>query len=135
MPNHLTIRKTISGAATRQCPSSVDHGPAQGAPWHPQPWMFEKNPAIEAWHEAKCVSTWASRFNDTDKCVGYLAGKYRLAEHKEPEAPTLAEFTEDCERFREYVDADFLQDLCSASSQAMRQVWQSRFPSHGAKKH
>ena len=131
---HLTTHKATSGAAPHQC-SITDHHRAQEAPWHPQPWMFEENPAIEAWHEAKCVSTWASRFNDTDKCVGYLAGKYRLAEHKEPEAPTLAAFTEDCEKFREYVDADFLQDLCSASSEAMRHVWQSRFPSPGPPGH
>lgn len=91
-------------------------------------WTYAKNATIDAWHDAKCVSRWTDRFNDTNKCVGYLAAKYTLADTADHGAsPSLEDLRGLCAAFREHTDVDFVEALCEASNEAMAAVWERRF--------
>ena len=115
------------------CPSARKKNPSQEAKKRhrradpagaaPEPWMFSNIEPITNWHVASCIETWADRMNDENKCVSYLAAKYSLAEDKPKKSPTLQDLREDCAGFREHIDVDFLQALCSASNKAMEATW------------
>lgn len=113
-----------------KCPHCGTGEPEETTQTRPEPWMLSTTRSIDDWHRAKCISQWADKLHNENQCVSYLAAKYSLASDTPTVSPTLADLRQDCRDFQNHVNVDFLEDLCAASGNAMRTVWEGSYSRH-----